>query len=140
MRARPAAQKKRRGRGPAVRTSAPNEDQRKRLRTLRSLCEAIDRAVEDNCCRVCNESRLAPSSLVSASTRLSAPVLSVLIVALVKSWRICTIDRLAPKVDACARNVLSDELTLAMASLMSLSVWNVLVDAASPIPVAEKVT
>ena len=29
--------------------------------------------------------------------RLSAPVCSVLIIALVKSWRICTVDRLEPK-------------------------------------------
>ena len=29
----------------------------------------------------------------SASVRLSAPVCSVLIIALVKSWRICTVDR-----------------------------------------------
>src|SRR5262249_27575499 len=98
---------KRRGFLPAVGLPGRAGHQGKRLRTFLSAWEAIDKAVEDSCCRVCNDSRLAPSSLVSASTRASAPVLSVLIVDLVKSWRICTIDRLAPKVDACERNVAS---------------------------------
>ena len=53
---------------------------------------------------------LAPSSLVSASTRLSAPVCSVLIMSLVKSWRFCTIDRFEPKFDACERSVSSESV------------------------------
>ena len=43
---------------------------------------------------------------MSASVRLSAPVCSVLIIVLVKSWRFCTIDRFEPKADACERSVL----------------------------------
>src|SRR5688572_12272213 len=48
-------------------------------------CEASDRAVVDSCWRVCKANRFAPSSFESASVRLSAPVCSVLIIALVKS-------------------------------------------------------
>src|SRR5246127_4971550 len=48
---------------------------------------------------------LAASSLESASVRLDEPVCSTLIRFLLKSWRICTIDRLAPKAEACDRNV-----------------------------------
>src|SRR5690242_20416094 len=70
-------------------------------------CEASDRAVVDSCCRVCKARRLAPSSLESASVRLSAPDCSVLIIALVKSWRICTVDRFEPKAWACERSVVS---------------------------------
>ena len=57
---------------------------------------------------------LAPSSLVSASTRLSAPVCSVLIRFLVKSWRVCTVVRLAPKAEACVRSVFSAVSTAAI--------------------------
>src|SRR6185369_4696282 len=52
---------------------------------------------------------LAASSLVSASVSADEPVCSTLIRLLLKSWRICTIDRLAPKADACERN---DELAV----------------------------
>src|SRR5882724_10836198 len=48
---------------------------------------------------------LAASSLVSASVSADEPVCSTLIRFLLKSWRICTIDRLAPKADACDRSV-----------------------------------
>ena len=72
-----------------------------------SACEASDRAVVESCWRVCRASRLAPSSLESASVRLSAPVCSVLIIALVNSWRICTVDRLEPNDWAWERSVVS---------------------------------
>src|SRR5205823_1397448 len=49
---------------------------------------------------------LAASSLESASVKADEPVCSTLIRFLLKSWRICTIDRLAPKADACDRNVM----------------------------------
>src|SRR3954447_7294696 len=49
---------------------------------------------------------LAASSLVSASVRLDEPVCSTLIRFLEKSWRICTIDRLEPKAEACERSEL----------------------------------
>src|SRR5579871_4712920 len=47
---------------------------------------------------------LAASSLESASVKLDEPVCNTLIRLFEKSWRICTIDRLAPKAEACERN------------------------------------
>src|SRR6185436_4113507 len=82
-------------------------------------CEASDRAVVDNCWRVCKASKFAPSSLESARVRLSAPVCSVLIIALVKSWRICTVDRFEPKDWACARSVVSAAVRSVEAAVMS---------------------
>src|SRR3954469_23263674 len=57
---------------------------------------------------------LAASSLVSASVRLDEPVCSTLIRFLLKSWRICTTDRLEPSADASVRSVV-----LALPSLVS---------------------
>src|SRR4051812_31754834 len=51
-------------------------------------------------CRVDSAWLLAASSLVSASVRLAEPVCSTLIRFLLKSWRICTTDRLEPSVEA----------------------------------------
>src|SRR5437868_717816 len=48
---------------------------------------------------------LAASSLVSAKVRLDEPVCSTLIRFLLKSWRICTTDRLEPSVEASVRSV-----------------------------------
>src|SRR5579863_3442367 len=48
---------------------------------------------------------LAASWFGSASVRLDAPVCSTLIRFLLKSWRICTIDRFEPRADASERNV-----------------------------------
>src|SRR4051812_38561225 len=48
-------------------------------------------------------------SFVSASVRLAEPVCSTLIRFLLKSWRICTTDRLEPSVEASERSV-SDAL------------------------------
>src|SRR4029077_11004229 len=45
-------------------------------------------------------------SLESASVRLDEPVCNTLMMFLLKSWRICTIDRLAPKAEACDRSVM----------------------------------
>src|SRR5438445_13331909 len=87
-------------------------DQPNSLSTLFDACAASDRAVVESCWRVCRASMLAPSSLVSAKVRLSAPVCSVLIVALVKSWRICTTERLEPKFEACRLRVLSEAVRL----------------------------
>src|SRR5690349_9369586 len=60
-------------------------------------------------CRVDSAWLLAASSLVSASVRLAEPVCSTLIRFLLKSWRICTTDRLEPSVEASERSV-SDAL------------------------------
>src|SRR6202035_3180977 len=69
---------------------------------------------------------LAASSLVSASVRLDEPVCSTLIRFLLKSWRICTIDRLEPRLEASARSeveaALSDASTLLVAVLSMKSV------------------
>src|SRR5213080_5143721 len=69
---------------------------------------------------------LAASSLVSASVSAAEPVCSTLIRFLLKSWRICTIDRLAPKADACDRSVtlavLSDARTVLVEVLSRKSV------------------
>ena len=70
------------------------------------------------------------------------PVCSTLIRFLLKSWRICTIDRLAPKADACDRSVtlavLSDVRTLLVEALSMKSVPAV--SAARPRPAGLKVT
>src|ERR1700731_1735815 len=116
-----------------VQTVAP-ADQPNSLSTLFDACAASDRAVVESCWRVCRASMLAPSSLVSAKVRLSEPVCSVLIVALVKSWRICTTDRLEPNEAACERRLLRAEGRLPSAVLMSLLVWNVWVAAETPRP------
>src|ERR1700687_486328 len=60
---------------------------------------------------------LAASSLVSASVRLDEPVCSTLIRFLLKSWRICTIDRFDPRAEACVRNVSDALLILAIVAL-----------------------
>ena len=61
---------------------------------------------------------MAPSSLESARVRLSAPVCSVLIIAFVKSWRICTVDRFEPNVCDCDRNVASAAVSSVCAAWM----------------------
>src|SRR5438046_266861 len=63
--------------------------------------DSADTAID---CRVDSAWLLAASSLESASVRLAEPVCSTLISFLEKSWRICTIDRLAPNADACDRS------------------------------------
>src|SRR3954454_8300678 len=63
---------------------------------------------------------LAASSLESASVRADEPVCSTLIRFLLKSWRICTIDRLAPKAEACDRSVVLAVLSLVRTLLVAL--------------------
>src|SRR6201999_2300091 len=82
-------------------------------------CEASDNAVVDSCCRVCKASKFAPSSLESASVRESEPVCNVLIIDLVKSWRICTVDRLEPKACDCERSLVSAAFRSVEAAVMS---------------------
>src|SRR6202035_2588541 len=69
---------------------------------------------------------LAASSLESASVRADEPVCNTLIRFLLKSWRICTIDRLAPKAEACDRSValavLSVDRTVLVVALSRKSV------------------
>src|SRR5260370_28038760 len=55
--------------------------------------------------RVDGAGLLAVSSLVWASVRLDEPVCSTLIRFLLKSWRICTTDRLEPSAEASVRSV-----------------------------------
>src|ERR1700756_5193345 len=80
---------------------------------------------------------LAASSLESASVRLDEPVCNTLIRFLLKSWRICTIDRLAPKAEACERSVmlavLSAVRTLLVVLLSMKSVPAVSVDRPRPV-------
>src|SRR5476649_2728410 len=63
---------------------------------------------------------LAASSLVSASVRLADPVCSTLIRSFEKSWRICTIDRFEPRVEACDRNALDALFNLAIVAFAEL--------------------
>src|SRR4051812_1446051 len=62
--------------------------------------------------RVDSARLLAASSLVSASVKLAEPVCSTLIRFLLKSWRICTTDRLEPRVEASVRSVVLAEPSL----------------------------
>ena len=94
----------------------------------------------DSCWRVCKASRLAPSSLESASVRLSAPVCSVLIIALVKSWRICTVDRLEPNDCACERSVVSAAVRSVEAAVMSAAAAQLLAAALIARPAEVKST
>src|SRR5437016_3178303 len=85
---------------------------------------------------------LAASSLVSASVRFDEPVCSTLIRFLLKSWRICTIDRLAPKAEACERSVVLALLSFVRTVLVpALSMKSVPeVSAARPRPAGLNVT
>src|SRR6266516_701713 len=67
--------------------------------------------------RVASAWLFAASSLVSASVRLAEPVCSTLIRFFEKSWRICTIDRFEPRVEACVRNASDALVTLAIVAL-----------------------
>src|SRR5882724_9935579 len=101
-----AADKKRRDQSPAVLVCRRFRlFQRRSCRTL--CCEVLASANADTAIdwRVDSAWLLAASSLESASVRLDEPVCSTLISFFEKSWRTCTIDRLAPKADACERSV-----------------------------------
>src|SRR5882762_9870296 len=84
-------------------------DQRSSCSTL--CCDWLASASADTAidCRVDSAWLFAASSLVSASVRLAEPVCSTLIRFFEKSWRICTIDRFEPRVEAWVRNA-SDAL------------------------------
>src|ERR1700681_262844 len=100
------AHKKTAGRSPRRRIDRFRSDQRI-LRIAWSDWLASDSEVIESCWRVCRASRFAPSWLVSASTRLSEPVCSVLIRLLVKSLRASTVVSFEPKPDAWVRSVVS---------------------------------
>ena len=74
--------------------------------------------------------QIGASSLLSASVRLSAPVLSVLIIALVKSWRTCTVCRF--ELSACDwdRRVTSAAVSSVPAVVISPAVAQALAEAA----------
>src|SRR3954453_359205 len=80
-------------------------DQRRSCNTLCCDWLASDSAETAIDWRVDSAWLLAASSFASASVRFAEPVCSTLMIFLEKSWRICTIDRLAPKADACVRSV-----------------------------------
>src|SRR6266478_4505687 len=136
-------QKKRRGQSPAVLVCRTFRlYQRRSCRTLCCDWLASDSAEVAIDWRVDSAWLLAASSLESASVKADEPVCSTLIRFLLKSWRICTIDRLAPKADACDRSVmlavLSDVRTLLVALLSTKSVPAV--SAFRPRPPGLKVT
>src|ERR1700687_3278449 len=94
-------------RGPAVPMMRRSKDQPSSLRTAWFDWLASDRAVVESDCRVCRANRLAPSWLVSASTRLSEPVCKSATRFLVKSLRVCTVDRVEPNAEAWVRSVVN---------------------------------
>src|SRR3954464_13998980 len=85
---------------------------------------------------------LAASSLVSASVGWGEPVCSTLIRFLLKSWRICTTDRLEPSAEASVRSVVLAEPSLVSTPLAELLSRKSVppVSAARPSPAALKVT
>src|SRR6266550_5641462 len=92
--------------------------------------------------RVASAWLLAASSLVSASVRLAEPVCSTLIRFFEKSWRICTIDKFEPRVEASVRSAFDALLILAIVALAeALSRKSVPgTSEARPRPAASKVT
>src|SRR5882757_6677626 len=117
-------------------------DQRNSCSTL--ACDWLASASADTAIdwRVASAWLLAASSLVSASVRLAEPVCSTLIRFFEKSWRICTIDRFEPRVEACVRNAFDALVSLAIVALAeALSKKSVPeTSEARPRPVASKVT
>src|SRR6202158_2352673 len=63
---------------------------------------------------------LAASAVVSASVRVDEPVCSTLIRFFEKSWRICTIDRFEPNVDASVRSEVLAELSAVITEFAEL--------------------
>src|SRR5947207_1255615 len=117
-------------------------DQRNSCSTL--ACAWLASASADTAIdwRVASAWLLAASSLVSASVRLAEPVCSTLIRFFEKSWRICTIDRFEPRVEACVRNASEALVILAIVALAeALSRKSVpATSGARPRPAAFKVT
>src|SRR5579871_1100094 len=85
---------------------------------------------------------LAASWFGSARTRFEAPVCSTLTRLLLKSWRICTIERFEPSAEASARSVLLAELSVLSTLLAELLSRKSLpwVSCESPMPPALKMT
>src|SRR5690349_12758805 len=107
--------------GPRPRRSRLRKCCRDQRRSCRTLCcdwLASDSAEVAIDWRVDSAWLLAASSLVSASVSADEPVCSTLIRFLLKSWRICTIDRLAPKADACDRSVVLAVLSFVRTALV----------------------
>src|SRR5436190_604862 len=117
-------------------------DQRSSCSTLACDWLASARAETAIDWRVASAWLLAASSLVSASVRLAEPVCSTLIRFLEKSWRICTIDKFEPRVEACVRNASDALVILAIVALAeALSRKSVpATSGARPRPAALKVT
>src|ERR1700694_5036708 len=112
--------KNRRGQGPAVLVYRRfRRDQRRSCRTLCCAWLASDSADVAIDWRVDSAWLLAASSLESASVKADEPVCNTLIRFLLKSWRICTIDRLAPKAEACDRSVMLAVLRLVRTLLVA---------------------
>src|SRR3954465_1091810 len=116
-------QKKRRGRSPAaVMDRMVRRNQRRSGRTLWFDWLASASAETAIDWRVDSAWLLAASSLGSASVKLAEPGCSTLIRFLLKSWRICTTDRLEPSVEASVRSVvLAEEILVSVAFAELLS-------------------
>src|SRR6266403_3114439 len=139
-------------RGPHQRNGGPcpavllavscRRDQRRSCNTL--ACDWLASASAETAIdwRVASAWLLAASSLVSASVRLADPVCSTLIRFFEKSWRICTIDRFGPSVEASVRSAFDALLILAIVALAeALSRKSVpATSGARPRPAASKVT
>ena len=69
--------------------------------------------------------------------RASEPLCSVFTMALVKSWRICTVDNCEPNAWACERSVVSAAVSSVFAAVMSAAAAQLLVALliASPVEV-----
>src|SRR4051794_40271083 len=82
-----------------------------------------DSAVWLSCWRVCKASNVAASWFLSALTRLSAPVCRLVIRVLLKSCRVCTIDRLEPRLEEVDFNEARAEVSESATVLRSESFW-----------------
>src|ERR1700682_5655846 len=96
---------------PAVSRISCLRNQRRSCSTL--CCDWLASASADTAIdwRVGSAWLFGASSLVSARVPVGAPGCTHLISFLLKSWRICTIDRFEPRAEACDRNV-SDALPI----------------------------
>src|SRR6516162_3670321 len=133
---------KRRDRPAALPFVLARRYQRRSCNTL--SCDWLARASAETAIdwRVESAWLLAASSLVSASVRFEAPVCSTLIRFLLKSWRICTIERFEPSAEDSPRSVVEaacSEVSTLFAELLSRKSTPA-VSVASPRPASLKVT
>src|ERR1700720_4380828 len=107
------------GGSPAASLSS-SSDQRSSCSTL--CCDWLASASAETAidCRVDSAWLLAASWFGSATVRLDAPVCSTLIRFLLKSWRISTIDRFEPRLDAAVRSVVLAWVNCASTALAEL--------------------